>query len=866
MSVGNRFAGKQDVARVSRPYGFVLRNAVFVTLALLALMPFRLQLTPARAAHESPHSVSLNRGSTTRPTANLRTNGKITFGSKRDGNNEIYVMDADGGNQTRITNNPAYDDQPHWSPDGTKIAFFSNRNGNYELYSMNADGSNPIRLTNNLPADGFPAWSPDGTKIAFTSGNLGDVATYEIYVMNADGSNRIRLTNNSVGDAVPAWSPDGAKIVFMSGNSLFDPNSFEIFVMDANGNNRTQLTTNSVMDGQPSFSPDGTRILFASGDAGNPPGVEIYVMDANGSNRTQLTHNSVTDGFPAWSPDGAKIVFASGDPFDDKTVELYVMNADGSNPTKLTNNSTLDWFPDWQPVTPGVTTSVQFSSATYDADEGSISATITVARLGDTSGATTVGFASSDGTANQRRDYEVASGTLSFAAGETSKTFKVLIVDDVFVEGNETLNLTLSNPTGAVLDSPATATVTINDNDTATSTSPAAKQFVANLTGAEEVPATNNAVLGNGGIVQLGSDETSAKVSLIFSGLTGSETGAHIHGPAAPGVNAPVIFPLPLTNPVTDFVINPSAPQVADLKAGQHYINVHSAGFPDGEIRGQLKWNPLEEAQYFVRQAYFDFLSRTPDAGGLTFWTEEITRCQSDVQCLRNKRVDVSNAFFYEQEYQQTASYVQRLYRAAYGNNQPFPNPNSDARFPNEEKKMPSYAVFVSDRARVVGGINLAQKQMALADAFVGRPEFLTKYPASLATAGQFVDAVLATIQNDIGVNMSSQRNALLNEFLFGGRGRVMYRLADDNLIGPINNRAFIDAEYNRAFVLGQYFGYLRRNPDIAGFVFWLAQVNSAPVRNVPKQHAMVCSFITSAEYQLRFGPVSSRTNGECPQ
>ena len=98
------------------------------------------------------------------------------------------------------------------------------------------------------------------------------------------------------------------------------------------------------------------------------------------------------------------------------------------------------------------------------------------------------------------------------------------------------------------------------------------------------------------------------------------------------------------------------------------------------------------------------------------------------------------------------------------------------------------------------------------------------------------------------------------------GRGAVMYRLADDNASNPIANQPFIDAEYNRTFVLGQYFGYLRRNPDITGFMFWLGQVNGAALRDVPKQHAMVCSFITSAEYQFRFGPVASRNNNECPQ
>jgi hypothetical protein len=93
-----------------------------------------------------------------------------------------------------------------------------------------------------------------------------------------------------------------------------------------------------------------------------------------------------------------------------------------------------------------------------------------------------------------------------------------------------------------------------------------------------------------------------------------------------------------------------------------------------------------------------------------------------------------------------------------------------------------------------------------------------------------------------------------------------MYRLADDNAqTNPVNNRAFIDEEYNRAFVATQYFGYLRRDPDIGGFLFWLGQVSSAPLRDVPKQHAMVCAFITSAEYQQRFSSVVTHSNAECP-
>ena len=96
-----------------------------------------------------------------------------------------------------------------------------------------------------------------------------------------------------------------------------------------------------------------------------------------------------------------------------------------------------------------------------------------------------------------------------------------------------------------------------------------------------------------------------------------------------------------------------------------------------------------------------------------------------------------------------------------------------------------------------------------------------------------------------------------------------MYRLVNDDLAGGnggINNRLFIDAEYNRGFVVTQYFGYLRRDPDIGGFLFWLGQVNAGLLRDAGKQHGMVCSFITSDEYQKRLGPTSSRNNGECPQ
>jgi TolB protein len=266
-------------------------------------------------------------------------NGKIAFTSDRDGNWEIYVMNADGTGLTRLTNNPANEFLPAWSPDGTKILFSGHRNSFIfsEVYVMNADGSGVTNLTNNPRWDGIAVFSPDGTKIAFQSDRDGN---FEIYVMNADGSGVTRLTNNGAYESFPAWSPDGTKIAFQSDRDGND----EVYVMNADGSGQTRLTNNPAFDAYPDWSPGGTKIAFTSGRDGNN---EIYVMNADGTGLTRLTNNPGSEGLPAWSPDGAKIAFESD---RDGNNEIYVMNANGSSQTRITNNSGYDAHPDWQPL------------------------------------------------------------------------------------------------------------------------------------------------------------------------------------------------------------------------------------------------------------------------------------------------------------------------------------------------------------------------------------------------------------------------------------------------------------------------------------------------------------------------------------
>lgn len=258
---------------------------------------------------------------------------------------------------------------------------------------------------------------------------------------------------------------------------------------------------------------------------------------------------------------------------------------------------------------------------------------------------------------------------------------------------------------------------------------------------------------------------------------------------------------------------------------------------------------PLEEARFFVRQHYLDFLNRDPDTGGWDYWTNEITQCGTNEECIRRRRIGVSNAFFYEAEFQNTGAFVYRLYKAAYGETASY---------------RPTYAQYMPDRARIdERAAFMAQSLQDLSNAFVQRPEFIAKYPSNL-TGPEFVGAILGTVQAGSGVNLQSQRDALISEFNVGGRGRVMYRLADDTIQNPINNRAFVDAEYNRSFVLTQYFGFLRRNPDQGGYDFWLEIMSHFPLRDPHGQNALVCAFITSKEYQERFSSLSPRNNQEC--
>ena len=238
---------------------------------------------------------------------------------------------------TQLTDHPAEDVVASWSPDGKYLAFTSARAGNKQVYVMDADGQNITRLTYHDAESYEPAsWSPNGRRIAFSSVRDGNS---EVYVMDTDGHNPTRLTYHDAEDTDPTWSPDGRRMAFTS----FRAGNSDVYVMDADGHNPTRLTYHDAGDWDPTWSPDGQRIAFTSSREGN---YELYVMDTDGHNLTRLTYHGADDRHPSWSPDSRYIAFASK---RDNNWEVYVIDADGHNLVRLTDHPRQDWSPDWSP-------------------------------------------------------------------------------------------------------------------------------------------------------------------------------------------------------------------------------------------------------------------------------------------------------------------------------------------------------------------------------------------------------------------------------------------------------------------------------------------------------------------------------------
>jgi hypothetical protein len=459
-----------------------------------------------------------------------------------------------------------------------------------------------------------------------------------------------------------------------------------------------------------------------------------------------------------------------------------------------------------------------------------------------------------DGTATNGTDYgRLVNRQVVFPPGTTTATLTVSVVADAIIEPNETFFVNLSSPSGATIaDGQAVGTI-VDDDLTSAQMS----------TDAMSVNEADGSVL----VTIQHTGDTSKPFTVNYSTFDMTATQKSDYTAAlgqfqfAPGeVNKTITVFLTddaLTEGAETFGFTISGPNSARLAPPTFTTITINANDPSGGP------NPVDDASFFVRQHYRDFLNRDPDQSGLDFWTGQITSCGTDAACTDVKRINVSAAFFLSIEFQQTGYLVERMYKAAYGD----ANGTSTLGGNSHQLAVPvvRFTEFLQDTQRIGRGVvvlapgweqALENNKQAYAGEFVQTSRFMSAFSNTLSPAA-FVDKLN---QNTGNVLSADERTTAIN--LFGGaadssnataRGQALRQVAED--------QDLYNAESARAFVLTQYFGYLRRNPndapeptlDYTGYDFWLTKLNQFNGNYIAAE--MVKAFISSDEYRKRFGP-----------
>ena len=467
---------------------------------------------------------------------------------------------------------------------------------------------------------------------------------------------------------------------------------------------------------------------------------------------------------------------------------------------------------------------LQFSAQSYSVNEGG-SAIISVTRTDGGTGTVTVDYATGNGTADAGIDYLAASGTLTFNQGETSKTFSIGVVGDVIHEGDETVNLTLSTPTGgAILGNPSTALLTIINNDSPTpqlqfsqpsyplGEAVGSAQVIVNRTDttaaatvdyatSDAFSISQNCQTVNTGIASSRCDYATSIGTLRFAA---GETSKTIYIPIVDDniADGNETFNITLSNPsgASLGIISSATVTITD--------NANTAG------------NPIDTPEFFIRQHYIDFLGREPEPAGLAGWLNVYNNCGTTVQQPCD-RTEISSAFFRSPEFQERAYLIYRFYSAV--------------------GKIPLYEGFMPDFAKVSGFLSaqeLEANKVAFVNEFMTRPDFQTKYGA-LTDPAAYVDALLQTV----GLPNHPNRGFWTIELTAQRMTRAQV------LRGLVESTEVYQKYYTEAFVIMQYFGYLRRSADIS-YLNWIETMNT----NGGDYRVMINGFLNSAEYRNRFG------------
>lgn len=249
---------------------------------------------------------------------------------------DIWATTLDG-RVTRLTDAPGADGFADWSPDGSRIAFASSRDGNCEIYVMNADGSDPINVTGTDHDELYPSWSPDGTRLVFASTEAGGA---DLFVLDLSSGERSPITGGGLLHNYPDWSPDGSKIIFSGGAQPAGPDVVhDVYWIPPEGGPPTALTVQTELLSAPRWSPDGTSIAYLNHDGP----LKVWVIDSLGRGGYDVT----VGGFSTWAPDGGRLAFDRE--VDDGDVDIYVIDLGGSEEVLLVDGPGIDALPAWSP-------------------------------------------------------------------------------------------------------------------------------------------------------------------------------------------------------------------------------------------------------------------------------------------------------------------------------------------------------------------------------------------------------------------------------------------------------------------------------------------------------------------------------------
>jgi len=230
--------------------------------------------------------------------------GQVVFASTLPGNSEIFTIQADGSSADRLTNNDAVDEQPQWSPDGSRIAFISERDGNREVYVMDADGSNLKRLTDTNSDEQNPTWSPDGSRIAYAVGGINN-SSFQLKVMQSDGSSQRTLGTDMPNAGWFTWAPSSRQLAYIGSSN----GQSDVYIINDDGSVIGNLTNNPAEDRGVSWSQDGRFIAFLSRDGATN---NISVVNVDGSD-LRVVHSQPGDLFPPiWASDNSRLIFTNG--------------------------------------------------------------------------------------------------------------------------------------------------------------------------------------------------------------------------------------------------------------------------------------------------------------------------------------------------------------------------------------------------------------------------------------------------------------------------------------------------------------------------------------------------------------------------